>query len=301
MLMETGKSSNMKLKFTKEELEKLYIEEELSTRDIAKQLNISQTTVRRYLAKYNIETRKGEDAKCTSVMKEKIKALNERYKEEFKQKARETGHRLTKVCPYCQKEFEYIRSQELSYCSKKCAYAAAKKIKHCIRCGKIITQRGRKYCDDCIKIRRKELGEDSKIRIKTECGYCHKELEVIPAKLKSGKYVYCDKNCMAAHYSEIYTGENSPTWKWGKRKYTGRWLHFRNEARLRDNYTCQICGVTENDWHKQLDVHHIRNYRYFDNKTQANQIDNLVCLCNKCHSFVHSKQNVNKIYIDDKI
>lgn len=52
--METGKSSNMKLKFTKEELEKLYIEEELSTRDIAKQLNISQTTVRRYLAKYNI-------------------------------------------------------------------------------------------------------------------------------------------------------------------------------------------------------------------------------------------------------
>ena len=40
MLMETGKSSNMKLKFTKEELEKLYIEEELSTRDIAKQLNI---------------------------------------------------------------------------------------------------------------------------------------------------------------------------------------------------------------------------------------------------------------------
>ncbi len=73
--METGKSSNMKLKFTKEELEKLYIEEELSTRDIAKQLNISQTTVRRYLAKYNIETRKGEDAKCTSVMKKKIKAL----------------------------------------------------------------------------------------------------------------------------------------------------------------------------------------------------------------------------------
>lgn len=114
----------------------------------------------------------------------KIKALNERYKEEFKQKARETGHRLTKVCPYCQKEFEYIRSQELSYCSKKCAYAAAKKIKHCIRCGKIITQRGRKYCDDCIKIRRKELREDSKIRIKTECGYCYKELEVIPAKLK---------------------------------------------------------------------------------------------------------------------
>lgn len=75
MLMETGKSSNMKLKFTKEELEKLYIEEELSTRDIAKQLNISQTTVRRYLAKYNIETRKGEDAKCTSVMKKKLKLL----------------------------------------------------------------------------------------------------------------------------------------------------------------------------------------------------------------------------------
>lgn len=68
-------------------------------------------------------------------------------------------------------------------------------------------------------------------------------------------------------------------------------------ARKRDNYTCQLCGVHEEEWHKQMDVHHIINYREFEDKDEANQLDNLVCLCNKCHSFVHSNLNTNYIYI----
>ena len=104
---------------------------------------------------------------------------------------------------------------------------------------------------------------------------------------------------MSKYYSEHYTGENSPTWKGGKRHYRGRWLFWRNKARERDNYTCQLCGVTENEWHKEMDVHHIKNYRLFKDKEQANQLNNLVCLCNKCHSFVHSNNNTEKIFIEE--
>jgi hypothetical protein len=39
---------------------------------------------------------------------------------------------------------------------------------------------------------------------------------------------------MAKHYSQLYTGENSPTWKGGKRHYFGNWADARRKARERD-------------------------------------------------------------------
>lgn len=32
----------------------------------------------------------------------------------------------------------------------------------------------------------------------------------------------------------------------------------------------------------------------------ANQLDNLICLCHSCHSFVHSNSNIDKLFIKDK-
>ena len=39
---------------------------------------------------------------------------------------------------------------------------------------------------------------------------------------------------MSKHYSQLYTGENSPTWKGGKRHYFGNWADARRKARERD-------------------------------------------------------------------
>lgn len=137
-------------------------------------------------------------------------------------------------------------------------------------------------------------------KIKTYCGYCGKELEVIPSRYENNLFCYCDKECMANHYAEIYSGENSPTWKGGKScHYIGGFYHARKAARKRDNYQCQICKITEEEYGQQMSVHHIKPYRLFDDKVEANKLDNLVCLCEKCHRFVHSNANVDKIYLEE--
>lgn len=96
---------------------------------------------------------------------------------------------------------------------------------------------------------------------------------------------------MAKHYAEIYTGENSPTWKGGKRHYQGGWLKSRDAARKRDRYTCQMCGITEELYGQEMSVHHIKNYRFFEDKFEANNLSNLICLCEPCHRFIHSNEN----------
>lgn len=295
---------------TKELLEELYVNQELSTRDVAEKLNVGQTTIRRWLKKFNIDTRKGSESRNTSTYKEKQKILAERYKEEYKKV-------FINKCEYCGKDFEVdSHHKKKKYCSQECLDLARNKNEFrytetgdkeykntyvCERCNKEYTFWSsriytRKYCDDCLSLHKSELYYD---RIKTTCGYCGKEIEVIPSRFKENKYCYCDVKCMAKHYSEIYSGENSPTWTGGKRHYKGHWLRQAKLCRERDNHTCQICGKTEEENGKALDVHHIKLYKSFDNPEEANNLDNLISLCHSCHRFVHSNSNIDKIYIKE--
>lgn len=299
-------------KITKEELYDLYWNQELSTRDIAKKVGVGQTTIRRWLDKYEIKTRTSKEAKTTSVYLEKQKALAERYSVEYKKD-------YTKFCEYCGKEFHVDgRHKDKKYCSEEC-----KKLKNskyecrinengekeykneytCELCGKTYTNWNprhyiRRFCDNCLSKHKQDLFTN---KITTTCGYCGKEIEVIPSRFYANKYCYCDVKCMAKHYSEIYSGENSPTWKGGINKhYKGNWLHQARLCRERDNNCCQICGKTyeENDNHN-MDVHHIKKYRLFENPVEANNLDNLISLCHSCHSFIHSNSNIDKLYIKE--
>lgn len=72
------------------------------------------------------------------------------------------------------------------------------------------------------------------------------------------------------------TGEKSHFWKGGicREPYTAAWTWaLRNRIRVRDNYTCRICGKSP-----AKSVHHI-NY----NKTDCRE-ENLATLCRRCHS-----------------
>jgi len=51
----------------------------------------------------------------------------------------------------------------------------------------------------------------------------------------------------------------------------------------RDEYTCQRCGAFGDD--VELRVHHIESYAL--NRMLANDIDNLIVFCKKCHLLVH--------------
>jgi len=83
-------------------------------------------------------------------------------------------------------------------------------------------------------------------------------------------------------------GEDNPNWTGGYIRYYGEsWFEARREARQRDDFSCQRCGMP-NEKHvektsMQLHVHHIQKFKSFDNHEEANQLSNLVTLCVDCH------------------
>lgn len=244
-----------------------------SQRQVAKELGIAQTSVRRLLNRYGIQSRTDAESRLTPDFIARKDELKQRYKEEY------TKY-ITKTCEWCGGEF--------------------------ITSG---TQRNNKFCsNDCLRNWKKSLREkqycarsESQInKIQTECAFCHKKIYVIPSRYATNKFCYCNSICMAKHYSEIHRGENSPSWKGGtSHHYIGDYFSIRRDIRKRDNYTCQRCGITEDEYGKEMSVHHIRKYNLFEDKYQANEMTNLVCLCEKCHRFVHSKRNIDGLFIDN--
>lgn len=99
---------------------------------------------------------------------------------------------------------------------------------------------------------------------------------------------------MGTYYSEnrLFSGENSGTWNGGKLTYYGpNWLSQRRAARKRDKYTCQRCGIKEAEYGKELSVHHIIPFVVEKNYEIANDLENLVSVCEPCHRIIHAGDN----------
>lgn len=91
---------------------------------------------------------------------------------------------------------------------------------------------------------------------------------------------------------KVNCGEKSHFWKGGISffPYPLGWIEtLRDSIRQRDNFTCQECYIHQDEldgFHKKLAVHHI-DY----DKNNLNP-DNLIILCDSCHS----KTNINRSY-----
>ncbi|WP_280985286.1 homing endonuclease associated repeat-containing protein [Halorhabdus utahensis] len=84
-------------------------------------------------------------------------------------------------------------------------------------------------------------------------------------------------------------GEEHPGWKGGHKRYYGpSWSSARRKARERDGYTCQRCGMTDeehlDEYGHKLHVHHIKPFRTFDDHEDANDLGNLITVCLDCHN-----------------
>jgi 5-methylcytosine-specific restriction endonuclease McrA len=64
-------------------------------------------------------------------------------------------------------------------------------------------------------------------------------------------------------------------------KYGPDWNEVRKQVLIRDNLTCQSCGVQ----YVRLDVHHIIPFRYGGKNT----LDNLITVCRNCHMRIERK------------
>lgn len=152
---------------------------------------------------------------------------------------------------------------------------------------------GNIYCSDkCAR-----LGRWGRTRSKeVHCSYCGKPFTRQENQLRNrGSGIsklgnFCSTVCYHKWRSENLTGEDSPNWKGGYHyEYGGsHWKRQRRLARKRDCHTCQDCGITEQEWGYELDVHHIVAYDLFDDPKEANHLDNLITLCRKCHAKYHN-------------
>ncbi len=82
-------------------------------------------------------------------------------------------------------------------------------------------------------------------------------------------------------------GEKHYFWQGGK-SFEEYGVKFNNKLkefiRTRDKYSCRECGISQKKLSRKLDVHHI------DYDKKHNETNNLISLCNVCHS----KTNFNR-------
>lgn len=92
---------------------------------------------------------------------------------------------------------------------------------------------------------------------------------------------------------------------WGKS--SARWKKLGKETREKQGNQCMACGREvphkAGDW---LELHEEFSYDY-ENRVAV--IDSMVCLCGKCHSYIHQgnlkmrmcEGKVSRVYVDDVI
>jgi 5-methylcytosine-specific restriction endonuclease McrA len=121
-----------------------------------------------------------------------------------------------------------------------------------------------------------------------DCEWCGSTFVVATGRKKQ----FCSRKCSGQWQANsgvkncTQPGEASSQWRGGHERYRGpSWGKARREARNRDNYTCQDCGITESELDRRLEVHHIIPFSRFgmDRHREANVLPNLVSLCLRCH------------------
>lgn len=66
--------------------------------------------------------------------------------------------------------------------------------------------------------------------------------------------------------------------------YGPNWESISESIRAKNDYRCQACGVKQSEIKNALQVHHIRSFRLFESRKEANREENLIPLCYNCHN-----------------
>jgi len=123
-------------------------------------------------------------------------------------------------------------------------------------------------------------------RVEVHCHTCGKIFEQVPWRAKRSKQ-FCSEECLSDWRRERMTGENNRNWLGGCEPifHGPNWLEQREKARTRDGFKCQHCGIHEDHYARELDVHHIIPFRDFgiERYIEANRLSNLITFCRSCH------------------
>lgn len=203
----------------------------------------------------------------------------------------DNSNKVIKSCIFCEEEFKTTPSEDKVYCSNECyrkdEYNTI--VKECQFCGDEFScydrsDRDRKFCS-----RRCSCNQRTEDSLKVlKCDNCGEEFEVQKAKERR----FCDQQCYIEFRQDNLvidvSGSNNSQWvdddvpiRYGK-----FWSLAKKKVLRRDDFQCVVCGDGKSEIGKLPDVHHIKPRRAFDDLSNSNKVENLVCLCPKHHNLV---------------
>lgn len=243
----------------KQYLKEKYVEEGLTTYEIAEECGCVDATVLRWLKKYGIETREGgADPEKMAADKRltDFEWLYEQYVDCFKssvQIADEIG------CSH----HSVLRWLDKHGIEKRCS--------------------GSKPGDP-------RLTDPEWLREQyKENGLLGKEIAEKCDLGASNVSSWLKKHGIETEYRSP-TGEDHPHWNGGNYPYGAGWTEAkRRSVRQRDDYVCQdgTCSVTQSKhkeiYNEKLHVHHLKKARDVDDPAERNAKENLITLCRDCH------------------
>lgn len=223
------------------------------------------------------------------------------YCSELCRKQRYKERLIEKKCPQCFNSFK--ADKRTICCSNECKkkYMDTKIELNCIVCGKSFkampSRLKRKASQKCCSNECYRASRRTGKSVNCNCNHCGKGFYKAPSLQKKHDNNFCSVECMGSFYSEtgMFSGENSATYIGSfdrhKKYYGPDWHPQRRAARKRDKYICQRCGVSELKYGQELSVHHLIPFIKFDDYLEANELSNLISLCEPCHRKEHSGDN----------
>ena len=110
------------------------------------------------------------------------------------------------------------------------------------------------------------------------------ELDLPITKLQTvGLWLVLNDNCVSQMRA-------MGLWHSDRNNYGVDWKSIRNIVRQRDDYTCVACGKRETG--TEHHVHHKVPFRLFTSIDKANELNNLVTLCETCHAMAESQVRI---------
>lgn len=184
--------------------------------------------------------------------------------------------------------------QSCDYCTGK-----KKRNKICTICGSEYKphRKTQEFCSVECRAKSREKRYDVK------CDNCGKEIVKKQHEIDRNKHHYCSQECRMEHQKitmlgsnnpnygnkGLFVGEKSPRWNSNltnedriQRRHILGYEEWKNQVKIRDNYTCTHCGKRGGDMHS----HHLNSY-HWDIEGRAD-INNGVTLCEVCHKEFHS-------------
>ncbi len=122
-----------------------------------------------------------------------------------------------------------------------------------------------------------------KVEPKAFCSFCQSQIDLptwcdtLEVSLR-----FCSPQCRRAWTEEMPSFAVELGGRPGRRG--ANWEIQARQARQRDGFRCQACGVTEEELGRQLDVHHKIPFSSFKSNLEANKLEHLVSLCPACHT-----------------